>query len=111
MPKSLPPPSWWSHRGTEHTQATLKCDMPWNEKEKSAEIKEKMWREQRLGSVTAGLSQFETAPVSSAGVGKSVPGRRSLGHISWSQERTWPACRLQTGPVGQKVSGRGQGGR
>ena len=50
--------------------------MLWSEKEKSAEIEKKTWREQPFGVLAAGLCESEKAPVSFAGVGKRVPGRR-----------------------------------
>ena len=59
--------------------------------------------------LAAGLSEFEKVPVSSAGVGKHVPGRRNWRHMSLSQERMRERS-SQKGPVGQKVSVCGRGG-
>ena len=65
---------------------TIPCEMLRSEKEKkrSAEIEKKTWRERPFGLLAAGLSEFEKAPVSSAGVGKRVPGRRNWRHRSLS---------------------------
>ena len=69
-----------------------------------------MQREQLFRTVAAGLTKFEKVPVSSAGVRKSVPGRRNCTHISLESGKNLASVAFTKGTSGTKAySGRGGG--
>lgn len=63
-------------------------------------------------TVAAGLTKFEKAPASSAGVRKSVPGRRNCTHISLESGKNLASVVFTKGTSGTKAHlGGGVGGR
>lgn len=81
----------------------LKREVLGIEEEKRAEIENKMYREQLFRSVAAGLTKFEKVPVSSAGVRKSVPGRRNCIHISLESGKNLASVLFTKETSGTKV--------